>query len=248
MIAEKWEEFIDKKNTGLREELILHYLPLVKHILRRLVVNVPSHLDEEDLLSFGCLGLIEAVDKFNPKIGVRFETYASYRIKGKIIDEIRKANFLPRSTYKKLQTVTNAYRRLEQSEGTVTEEKWAEAAGMTLDELHGVLLNVSSLSSVSLDEVINNYPDKKTTVGELVEAADAPNPQLIIEEQELKVLLKEALLSLGERDKLILALYYNEKLTLKEIGKVLNVSESRACQLHGRAILRLKAQLEEWNN
>ena len=114
MIAEKWEEFFDKKSAGVREELIIHYVPLVKRILHRMVINVPSHLDEEDLVSFGFLGLIEAVDRFNPKIGVKFETYASYRIKGKIIDEIRKANFLPRSTYKKIQAAIDAYCSLEQ--------------------------------------------------------------------------------------------------------------------------------------
>ncbi|MDD4752498.1 MAG: FliA/WhiG family RNA polymerase sigma factor, partial [Desulfitobacteriaceae bacterium] len=213
-----------------------------------MVINLPSHLDEEDLVSFGFLGLIEAVDKFNPKIGVKFETYASYRIKGKIIDEIRKANFLPRSTYKKLQAATDAYRRLEQLEGNVTEEKWAEASGMTLDELHHVLVNVSNLSFISLDEVIRSYDAKSIKVGDTVVSADAPDPQSIVENRELRILLKNALERLNEKDKLILALYYNEKLTLKEIGKVLNVSESRVCQLHGRAVLRLKAQLEEWNN
>lgn len=248
MIAEKWEEFFQKKQGDLRQEIILYYVPLVKGILRRMIVKAPAHLDEEDLISFGFLGLIEAVDKFNPRMGVKFETYASYRIKGKIIDEIRKTNFFPRSTYKKVQVVNDAYRRLEQLDGLVTEEKWADAAGMTLEELREVLVKISNLSCISLDEVIKDCDTGNLTVGKVVEAVDSPNPQVIVEQRELRNLLKKALLKLDEKDRLILALYYNERLTLKEIGKVLKVSESRVCQLHGRAVLRLKAHLEEWEN
>ena len=245
-MAGKWEEFFRQRQDGLRQELILYYVPLVKQIVRRTVVKVPTHLDEEDLISFGLMGLINAVDKFNPDMGVKFETYASYRIRGTIIDEIRKANWLPRSIFKKLQLVTEAYRKLEQAEGEVGEEKWAREAGMTVQELHEVMVDISNLSCISLDEVMFKDGGGNLKPGDLIKATDAPDPQSILERRELKKMLKKALEKLNEKERLILALYYNERCTLKEIGKVLNISESRVCQLHGRAILRLKAYLEEW--
>lgn len=247
MIAEKWAEYIEKKHDSVRQDLILHYIPLVKYIMRRMKVKVPTHLDEDDLISFGLLGLIEAVDKFKPEMGVKFETYASYRIKGKIIDEIRKNNWLPRSAFKKLQQVTDVYCQLEQSEGVVSEENWAKKAGMTLEELHTVLVDISNISCISLDEVINNNSGSGTfTPGDQLASVDFPDPQALLEQRELKTLLKKALQKLNEKDRLILALYYNEGCTLKEIGKVLDISESRVCQLHGRAVLRLKSYMEEW--
>jgi len=248
MIAEKWEEYFRKKQGDVRQELIVYYIPLVKHIVRRMIIRIPSHLEQEDLISFGIMGLIEAVDKFNPQIGVKFETYASYRIRGMIIDEIRKANWLPRSTYRKIHMVTETYRQLEQSEVLVSEAQWAAAVGMTLGELHEVLTDISNLSCISLEEVIKCRDAGRLTIGDAVISEDSPDPQVILEESELKAMLKKALLRLEEKERLILGLYYNERLTLKEIGNVFNVSESRICQLHGRAIIKLKAYLEEWKN
>lgn len=245
MVSDIWDKFAQTRDAGLRQELVLHYVPLVKFIVNRLNVKIPRSFDVEDLLSCGFMGLIEAVDKFNPSNGVKFETYASYRIKGAILDQIRKANWLPRSVFKKIQILMETYQKLEQTGEAFTEQKVAQTAGMSLDEFHETLVDISNISCVSLDEVMTGYSGGKFSALETAEAVDSPDPLAILEDLELRQALRKALERLNEKDQLVLSLYYNERLTLKEIGKVLDISESRVCQLHGRAILRLRSQLEE---
>ncbi|ATW25648.1 sigma-70 family RNA polymerase sigma factor [Candidatus Formimonas warabiya] len=231
MVSDLWERFLQNRDENLRQELILHYIPLVKYIVQRINVKIPRSLDEEDLLSCGLIGLMEAVDKYNPENGAKFETYATYRIKGAVLDQVRKANWLPRSVFRKIQALMDTCQKLEQFGETLTEQAVASAAGMSLEEYHEALVDISNIACVSLDEVIVS--------------SDSPDPVKIMEDCELKTVLRNALERLNEKDKLVLSLYYHEKLTLKEIGKVLNISESRVCQLHGRAILRVRSLLEE---
>ena len=150
-------------------------MPLVKFIVNRLNVKIPRSFDMEDLLSCGFMGLIEAVDKFNPAAGVKFETYASYRIKGAILDQIRKANWLPRSVFKKIQVLMETYQKLEQSGDELSEQKVASTAGMSLDEFHETLVDISNISCVSLDEVMIGYSGGKFSAIETMESADSPD-------------------------------------------------------------------------
>ncbi|MEL7564658.1 MAG: FliA/WhiG family RNA polymerase sigma factor [Dehalobacterium sp.] len=245
MVLELWDKFVQTRDKELRQKIVLNYVPLVKLIVNRLNIKVPRTFDAEDLMSCGFMGLIEAVDKFDPNNGVKFETYASYRIKGAILDQIRKANWLPRSVFKKIQVLMETYQKLEQSEDELTEQNVAKMAGMSLEEFHETLVDISNISCVSLDEVMIGYSGGKFSALETAKDVGSPDPLAILEDRELRKGLRLALERLSEKDKLVLSLYYNERLTLKEIGKVLNISESRVCQLHGRAILRLKSQLEE---
>lgn len=245
MVLELWDKFVQTRDKESRQQIVLYYVPLVKLIVNRLNIKVPRSFDAEDLLSCGFMGLIEAVDKFNPKNGVKFETYASYRIKGAILDQIRKANWLPRSVFKKIQVLMETYQKLEQSGEVLTEQNVARMAGMSLNEFHETLVDISNISCVSLDEVMIGYSGGKFSALETAWDTDSPDPLAILEDRELRAGLRKALDRLSEKDKLVLSLYYNERLTLKEIGKVLNISESRVCQLHGRAILRLRSQLKE---
>jgi len=245
MVLELWDKFVQTRDEELRQKIVLNYVPLVKLIVNRLNIRVPRSFDLEDLISCGFMGLIEAVDKFDPNNGVKFETYASYRIKGAILDQIRKANWLPRSVFKKIQALMETYQKLEQSGDELTEQNVARMAGMSLDEFHETLVDISNISCVSLDEVMTGYSGGKFSALETAKDMGSPDPLAILEDQELREGLRLALDRLSEKDKLVLSLYYNERLTLKEIGKVLNISESRVCQLHGRAIIRLRSQLEE---
>lgn len=243
--AKKCGNNLQTRNDSVRQELIIRYIPLVKYIVNRLTVKIPHFLDKEDLQSFGLMGLIEAANKFKPENGVKFETYATYRIKGAIIDEIRKANWLPRSMFQKIQLVSKTYNKLEQMGVTVKDQEVASATGLTLDELYEVMQSLSCLSNISLDEVIGGGNGDGVTAKEMVADTNALESEAVVEDKELKAALKKGLEKMEERDRAILDLYYNEELTLKEIGKVLDVSESRVCQLHGRALLRLKASMGE---
>ncbi|MEW6661743.1 MAG: FliA/WhiG family RNA polymerase sigma factor [Bacillota bacterium] len=225
-----WLQYRRSKDDEARQQLLIHYLPLVKLAAGRLHVNMPVHLDREDLASFGVFGLMDALEKFDPARGVKFETYAYQRIRGAMIDELRTAHWAPRS-------VADRWRRLMETSSE-------EPVSLSREETEEVAGQVGFLSAVSLEEFF--FGDQEgLRYADLVADPASPNPETLYEEHELVVTLTRAVELLPEKDRLILSLYYYEGLTLKEIGQVLAVSESRVCQLHARALLKLRQLLQD---
>lgn len=241
-----WKRYKKTRSPELREQLILEYAPLVKHVAGRLAVMLPPHVEFDDLVSYGMFGLVEAVERFDFERGVKFETYAAARIRGAIIDGLRSADWVPRSVRQKARELEKELIRLESRLGrAATDDEIAEALGMTVQEYDRLLAELSGASLVSLDEVWVADPEEESQLRllETVSNESAASPEDTLEEKELERLLAEAIDRLPERERLVVALYYHEGLTLKEIGRVLGVTESRVCQIHTKAILRLRAYL-----
>ncbi len=226
--------------------MILKYIPYVKYIASRLVSGKPPGVESEDLVSFGILGLIDAIEKFDPSKGLKFETYATLRIRGAIIDELRKISWIPKSAFSKLSLLNQARGELE---GDLcrepSDEELAKQMNMSVSEVHQIQNYLNYVSVISLDEVFFKSDDEELQFKNIVEDVTSPQPDKILEDEEKLVILNNALQMLPDKDKIILNLYYYEKLTLKEIGKILEVSESRVSQLHSRAIIRLRENLKK---
>lgn len=228
-----------------REALISQYAPLVKYVVGRLAIGLPNVLDYEDILSFGTVGLIEAVDRFDDSKGVKFETYAIARIRGAIIDALRSLDRLPRSVRQKARAIDAASSRLSfELSRTPTDFEVAEALGLPLDQYHKALVN-SSWVTVSLDGMLDR--DDANEGSSMEVAIAGPDPLDItadIEHQELLEEMSGAVSSLPERELLIVSLYYQEGMTMREIARILDISESRVCQLHARALSRLRQSMQ----
>lgn len=229
-----------------RDEKIIRYLPLVKFIASRVLIGKAPSLDLDDLINYGVIGLIDAIDRFDPSKGVKFETYASLRIKGAIIDELRKLSWMPRSAIGKVTKLNQVRENLKEKLGREpNSSEIAADLGVSLNDLRKVESYVNYLSVVSLDEIVFHSDDDELFLSSTLEDDTSPRPDSIMEEKEKHNVLKMAIDMLEEKDKLILNLYYYEKLTLKEIGQVLEISESRVSQLHSRVILRLRDNLKK---
>ncbi len=243
-----WKEYRKSNSEAVRQELLERYLPLVRNVVSRLTLKLPCHMDNEDLVGYGIFGLIDAIEKFDPSREVKFETYASRRIRGAILDEVRKSFWAPRSVTDKIKQVSRAYEKLEQKQGEepISEETVAAETGLQVKEVQQTLWDASYLSTVSLEQfLLNDEDNSDLPLFEKIADRNSPDPAQVLVRKELKEALSRAINFLGKRDKLILALYYYEELTLKEIGKVLDISESRVSQLRGRALLRLRSKLKE---
>ncbi|HEY8426527.1 MAG TPA: RNA polymerase sigma factor WhiG [Limnochordales bacterium] len=241
-----WKRYKKSRDPELREQLILEYAPLVKYVAGRLAVMLPPHVEFDDLVSYGIFGLVEAVERYDFERGVKFETYAAARIRGAIIDGLRSADWVPRSVRQKARALEKELVRLESHLGrAASDDEVAQALGMTVQEYDRLLAELSGASLVSLDEVWVADPEEESQLRLLETVSDsaAPSPEESLEERELERLVAEAIDHLPERERLVLALYYHEGLTLKEIGRVLGVTESRVCQIHTKAILRVRAYL-----
>lgn len=243
-----WTKFVKDKNPELRGELITVYAPLVRFVVGRLGIPPTSLLEAEDLVSYGMIGLINAIDRFDPSRGVRFEAFASARIRGAVIDQLRSLNWLPRSAIARVRQIESALAALEQKLGRPAKEKEvAEEIGVSTDRYRQILLEMNS-TVLSLDAPLGSpsQDDEVTSLSELLEDQTAPGPVEQAEQQELTEVLGAAIKSLPEREKLLLALYYQQELTMKEISKILSVSESRVCQLHMQAVMRLRSSLSAY--
>jgi RNA polymerase sigma factor for flagellar operon FliA len=241
-----WQEFRRTKDKGVRDRLILTYAPLVKYVAGRLGSGLPAHVDEGDLVSYGLLGLIGAIERFDPDRDIKFETYAISRIKGSIIDELRSLDWVPRSVRSRAREIERAIGELEARLGRApTDEEIAEKIGITEGELQDSLSDISRSSIAALDELwtITGDTGDQVSLLDTIEDTDGPEPQTALARTEMREALGEAIARLPEREKLVVTLYYYEELTLREIGEVLGVTESRVSQLHTKAILRLKARL-----
>jgi RNA polymerase sigma factor for flagellar operon FliA len=246
-LAGLWVEYKQNASPAIRERLILHYAPLVKYVASRVATGLPASVDQADLVSYGMFGLIDALEKFEPARGNKFETYAIPRIKGAIIDELRAMDWVPRSVRFKAREIEKAYANLESIlKRAPTEKEIAERLGFTLRELHDVINQISFVSVLALDELLSVGSDRGEQVSLLDTLADrGVDPTTGLEGQETRGLLAAAINSLSEREKIVVTLYYFEGLTLAEIGDVLGVTESRVCQIHTKAVGQLRLQLVE---
>ena len=242
-----WREYTKKRDQASRDRLILTYAPLVKYVAGRLGSGLPAHVDENDLVSYGLLGLIGAIERFDPNRDIKFETYAIARIKGSIIDELRAMDWVPRSVRSRARDIERAIGELERKlHRAPTDEEIAEKLGVTTDELNESLSEIGRSSIAALDElwtISSSGGGDQVALIDTIEDTTGPEPQSELAQTELREALGEAIARLPEREKLVVTLYCYEELTLREIGEVLGVTESRVSQLHTKAILRLKARL-----
>lgn len=241
-----WVEFKENTSPEARDKLILHYSPLVKYVAGRISASLPQNVDTADLVSYGIFGLIDAIEKFDITRDIKFETYAIARIKGAIIDELRALDWVPRSVRSRARELEKAYVELENSLRRVpSDEEVAKHLGISLEELADLLTQLSYTSVVALEELwaVGGEKDDKVSLMDTLEDTSATDPSLIYEVEEMKEILADAIDRLPQREKIVVALYYYEGLTLREIGEVLGVTESRVSQLHTKAVIRLRAKL-----
>lgn len=240
-----WLEYCESRDQEIRDRLILTYAPLVKFVAGRVGANLPAHVDEQDLVSYGLLGLIGAIERFDPGREIKFETFAMARIRGAIIDELRSLDWVPRSVRTRARQIERAITVLEKElMRAPTDEEIAKKLGLTTEELDDSLGEISRTSIAALDELWSPSGSGDTVaLIDTIEDESGPDPELSLEQSEIREALAESISELPEREKLVVTLYYYEELTLREIGEVLGVTESRVSQLHTKAILRLKAHL-----
>jgi RNA polymerase sigma factor for flagellar operon FliA len=248
-LAMRWDVFKRTADGEAREKLILHYAPLVKYVASRVATGLPSSVDQHDLVSYGMFGLIDALEKFEPGRGNKFETYAIPRIKGAIIDELRAMDWVPRSVRFKARELEKAQADLEAMlKRQPSEEELADRLGMSRRELHEMVSQISFVSVLALDEVVGSGSDRGESVALIDTLADKGlDPTWGLESQETRGMLAAAINSLSEREKIVVTLYYFEGLTLSEIGEILGVTESRVCQIHTKAVGGLRGQLSEFD-
>jgi RNA polymerase sigma factor FliA len=246
-IKTAWDDFLkNKKRDENKETLILNYLPLVKYVAGRLSVTLPSHVDRNDLVSSGTIGLMNAIENFDPQFKTKFETYAIIRIKGAMLDELRSLDWVPRSAREKFCLLQKAYAKLEQRYGRpATDIEVAKELGISTEELSQLLMEEKSVTVLSLNEILN-YDDSENKSVAMINSVKDDNqasPYDNAELEEKKEMVAECIEQLPEQERIVITLYYYESLMLKEIGKVLNISESRVSQIHTKAIIRLTGKL-----
>jgi len=247
-ISKVWQEYKKSKDREAKNILISNYIPMVKITAGRLKSTITSgSVELDDLVSYGVIGLLDAIDKFDIEKNVKFETYAQMRIRGSMIDQLRKNDWAPRSMRQKARKIENAYRELENRLGRYpTDEEAADFIGMGMDEFSELLGQICTLSMVSLEEMLENRMEARAGLtsreGEDYKESE---PERLVGDKEIKRLLKQAIDELPEREKLIISLYYFDELTYKEIGSVLSISESRVSQLHSKAVIRMRNRLSE---
>ncbi len=246
MLDEKqlWLEYKRSGNLKIREQLVVKYIPLVKYVVGKMITNLPKNVEYEDLVEYGIIGLLDAVEKFDVNKEITFKTYAVTRVRGSIYDELRSQDWVPRSVRKMVKDVERAYVELEAVLKRVpTEEEVAKHLDLPLKKLEELYAKVDLGNMSSLDDIVYDGNDSTTTVANVVEDKKVVSAQTSLEREELRVALIERLEELNENERLVITLYYYEKLTLKEIGKVLEISESRVSQIHSKAILKLRSKL-----
>jgi RNA polymerase sigma factor for flagellar operon FliA len=242
-IAALWQAYGRDRNAALRDRLVLHYAPLVKYVAGRVGTGLPAHVDIADLVQSGVFGLWDAIDRFEPERGVKFETYAMQRIRGAILDELRAQDWVPRSVRSRAREVERALERLEtRLQRSASDAEVAAELRITVAELRELYAQLQLTSVIALDELIA-VGRGGTSIAETLPDDAAEEPGALLDSVESRRLLAEAVSQLTDRDRVVVSLYYLENLTLAEIGRVLGVTESRVCQLHTRAVLRLRSKM-----
>lgn len=239
-----WSEYAKTKDSKLKEELIIEYSPLVKYVAGRLSAYLGQHVEFEDLVSYGIFGLIDAIDKFDIEKGNKFETYASLRIRGSILDSIRKMDWVPRTMRQKQKQMDQIYIDLENKLGHIpSDEEVAQSLNITVSEVQELAKKNNVASLISLDE----YVDQNYEIN-ISSSKQSNQPEYVYEQQELKENLADAIEKLSEKEKMVISLYYFEDLTLKEISAIMEISESRVSQLHTKAVSRLRTRLGRYKD
>ncbi|HEV2074780.1 MAG TPA: RNA polymerase sigma factor WhiG [Thermoleophilaceae bacterium] len=246
-LKELWRRYKGEGDDGARERLVVAYSPLVKYVAGRMASGLPAHVEEADLISYGLVGLITAVERFEPERAIKFETFAAVRIKGAIIDELRSLDWVPRSVRAKAREIEKVNARLEHRlHRAPTDEEMAEALETSVEDFQETLTRIANSSMVALDELwtLSDASGDRVSLLDTIEDTGAPDPAREMATSETKDRLADAVARLPEREKLVVALYYYENLTLREIGEVMGVTESRVSQLHTKAVLRLRSGLQ----
>lgn len=247
ILAKKLKNLKDYRSTvgtGVKDEIILEYAPLVKYIAQKIASRLPSNIELDDLISCGVIGLMDAIEKFDPTRDNKFKTYAEFRIRGAILDELRAQDWVPRSIREKAKIVEKAYSRLEASLGRpATDEEMCEELKISSEEFHDLLNKAKSISLLNIDDTSSFNRNDRKLISDVLEDHKALNPYTTISAKDSREKIKSGIMALPEKQRLVLSLYYYEDLNLKEIGQVLDVTESRVSQLHTQAILRLRQKL-----
>jgi RNA polymerase sigma factor for flagellar operon FliA len=245
-MIKKYKANSKKLSNDQKKKIIQEYSTLVKFIAQKIAVRLPANIELDDLMSAGVIGLMDAIEKYDPARDNKFKTYAEFRVRGAILDELRAQDWIPRSMREKAKGIERSFQRLEQKLGrSASEDEVAKDLGMELGEFQSALQQCKSVSLLSLDEVGTfSNGDRKSLLG-LLEAGRDSNPLVQLAGTELKEQLAKAIQDLPEKQRIVLSLYYYEDLNLKEIGEILEVTESRVSQLHTQAVLRLRAKLKE---
>ena len=243
-LAQSREESFGKDSHLLRDQIINEYLPYVKRIVNRIAVHLPATIEVDDLINVGVIGLIQAIERYDPSRDNKFITYAVFRIKGAVLSELRSRDFLGRTTRRKIRDLEKAYLMLEQKLGReVADEEVAKEMNMNMDQYYKVK-RMSSISFVSFEEIGYQSPnDTAATLSSSLSSGNADDALALTTMKEIKATIAQNIDLLPEKEKLVVSLYYSDELTMKEIGKVLNITESRVSQIHAQAIIHLRSRL-----
>ena len=247
-LKDLWQRYKSSGDERARERLVVAYSPLVKYVAGRMASGLPAHVDEADLISYGLVGLISAISRFELEREIKFETYAITRIKGAIIDELRSLDWVPRSVRARARAIERANAKLEHKlQRAPTDEEMSDALDMTVQEFQDALMQISNSTVAALDELwtVSDASGDQVSLLDTLQDPRAPDPAAVMDQTDLKDRMADAIARLPEREKLVVALYYYENLTLREIGEVLGVTESRISQLHTKAVLRLRGRLTD---
>ncbi len=245
-LRDMWRRYKGTGDEQARERLVVAYAPLVKYVAGRMASGLPSHVEEGDLISYGLIGLINAIERFELEREIKFETYAITRIKGAIIDELRAQDWVPRSVRARAREIERANQKLEHKlQRAPTDDEMAAELEMDVGDFQDALLQISNSSIAALDELwsVGDASGDQVSLLDTLQDENAPDPSAVMDQTDLRDRVAEAISRLPEREKLVIALYYYENLTLREIGEVLGVTESRVSQLHTKAVLRLRGRL-----
>lgn len=244
LIRDAWERH-GRIPTDLKNQIVLDHTPLISYIVSRIAIRLPSHVDLEDLHNTGVIGLMDAVDKYDPNKDCKFKTYAEFRIRGAILDQLRSLDWVPRSIRQKSRQLEHAYQQVEQQLGRpAREEEIADMLGMSLSEFHTLVHQTRGVSMVNLDDVRGGHGDSDHPLPSAnIEDPNSQDPFAQLKARELTQSLAAGIEALPDKERLVISLYYYEDLNLKEIGNILGITESRVCQIHSKAVSRLRSRL-----
>jgi RNA polymerase sigma factor for flagellar operon FliA len=249
-LKDLWRRYKRDGDERARERLVIAYSPLVKYVSGRMASGLPAHVEEADLISYGLGGLISAIERFELEREIKFETYAITRIKGAIIDELRSLDWVPRSVRARARAIERANAKLEHKlQRAPTDDEMAHELEMSVSDFQDALLQISNSTVAALDELwtVSDASGDQVSLLDTLQDPGAPDPAAVMDATDLKDRIADAIARLPEREKLVVALYYYENLTLREIGEVLGVTESRVSQLHTKAVLRLRGRMSDEN-
>ncbi len=237
----------DEIPADLKEQIVLEHTPLIRYIVNRIAVRLPSHIDLDDLHNTGVIGLMDAIEKYDPDKNCKFKTYAEFRIKGAILDQLRSLDWVPRSVRQKSRRLERAYGEVEQRLGhSASEDEVADSLGLQIDKFHELLNQVRGISLINLEEIrgINSDGERAGTFADIVEDVHSENPFATLKLNETKHVIADTIATLPEKERLVISLYYYEDLNMKESGTILGITESRVCQIHTKSVLRLRSKLK----